>query len=187
MGRPFGTKNKVQETIKTVDSAGNVVNEETKVKFEDSPQDAAYVATMKALDEERAKLEKEKQELEELKKRYEVKPIEECMKDPHYGSTLYVQIRRAVGKNAKGEDTFVPAAISCFPDTIDKRTGEYVAKDIGFDSREQADEYRNSKEIKCIYNGKEVSINDAVWAQRREYHRKRIEGDKKVLEQQSVR
>jgi hypothetical protein len=190
MARPKGSVNKIREITKTVDEFGNVQNEEIAEKEEIVPETEVDVFDIQAEREEIAKereaLKQGMAELAELKNKYEIKTLDECMKDKFYGSRVYLKINKSVSTDQNGRPLYVAANLSCFPDTINKRTGEYLAPDIGFDSREEADEFRNSKEKLTSYKGKLTPICDVIADLRNEYHRKRTEGDQRHIAQQNL-
>jgi hypothetical protein len=124
------------------------------------------------------------------------------MKDKTFGSRLYISLDinnyadfLGLNKNYIKRDKYgvmMPrmVALSVFPDTVNTVDLEQkIALDVGFTldrngRSKMADMLRNSEEP-YLYKGEiQTTIKEAVQMARREYLKKRLEGDKEHLERQ---
>lgn len=113
----------------------------------------------------------------------DAKPLDVAMKDPYFGTTMYLQVNLREQEDPKNPKLkiYTPGNLSVFPDAVNAQTGDQLSPDIGFDSREQADALRNSDTATCVFKGKEMKVKDAIIALRQDYYERRKAADRKYL------
>ena len=194
MGRPKGSVNKKDE--------GSTVEEvsETPLQID---EDVVTVDESEIKEEQNRILELEKElrkTKEELKKTKEtavIRPLKEMLKQNTFGTRSYLKINILQGVDGNGKKFVNCAMLSAFPDLIESKTGEYLAPDVGFDGpsgevpyygRAQAERWRTGdlSTTKIVFDGKETTIAEAIKILQEQYYNKRIEGDKRFLEEQKL-
>jgi len=191
MGRP----RKILETNELEDTGGEdfkpvgVAPEAIGGRGDDTPisvsateQIAPKPAAGNRRDDEESEVARLRAEVERLRGAVE-NSFEDAIKDKHFGTRMYLTVTRSSHPDYRNPALmrYNRAALSVFPDCVDKVSGIQVAPDIGFDNRKQADAMRQSDEI-MDFEGDKIPIKDAVRIMQRRYFERKREGDRVYLE-----
>lgn len=197
MGRPKGSKNQEVAVLdKPVVQSEKVPIEQEIVEQVEQVENNTVTPKLTEAERRTMELEQRAERAEErtriLESQVVTKTLEEYLKDKYYGTRTYLTVTLATHKDLQGRVFHTKAALSAFPDAINKDSGEKIAPDIGFDFNDaknkvskKANELRESSEL-CFFEGEMVSIKDAIYTLRMRYYKKRLEADKIFLETQKI-